>query len=127
MSGNIDLDTDDIYLALVTSSYTPSQDDDEDMADIDNEVANGNGYTTGGKQLTVTVSKDNTNNRGKMTATTLTWTSSTITARGAVVYKSTGVAANDLLVCYIDFGADKTSTSGDFIYAPHADGIMYLG
>ena len=34
---------------------------------------------------------------------------------------------NDLLVCYIDFGEDKTSTSGDFIYSPHADGIMYLG
>ena len=33
MDGSIDLDTDTIKVALVTSSYTPSQDDHEDYAE----------------------------------------------------------------------------------------------
>lgn len=126
MDGGIDLDTNTIKVALVTSSYTPDQDAHEDMADVTNEVS-GTGYTAGGKTLTTpTVTKDNTGNAGVFDADDLTWSTSTITARGAVIYKSTGTPANDYLLCYIDFGSDKISSAGDFIIAWDSAGIFKI-
>lgn len=127
LNGSIDLDTDTIYMALVTSTHTPDQDADEDMADIDNEIE-GTGYTAGGKTVgTVTVTQDDTNNRGVIDFDPVTWTSSSITARAGILYKYTGTAATDLLIAYIDFGEDKTSSNGDFTVTPHADGVLYIG
>jgi len=124
MNGGIDLDTDTIKVALVTSSYTPNADTHEDFADITNE-AEGTGYTQGGATLSnKAVTADNTDDEGVFDADDVTWSSSTITARGAVVYKSTGTPANDLLVCYIDFGTDKTSSNGDFTVSWNAEGIL---
>lgn len=126
MDGSIDLDTDTIKVALVTSSYTPDQDTHEDFADITNEVS-GTGYTAGGQALAnKSVSKDNTDNEGVFDADDVTWSSSTITARGAVVYKDTGTPATSWLVAYYDFGSDKTSTSGDFTIQWGAEGIVNL-
>ena len=56
-----------------------------------------------------------------------TWSASTITARGAVLYKNTGVAANDNLIAYIDFVTDKTSTDGNFNIIFDTAGIITLG
>ena len=48
-----------------------------------------------------------------------TWSSSTITARGALIYNS---GASNKSVIVLDFGSDKSSTSGDFtIIFPTAD------
>ncbi len=74
-----------------------------------NEVS-GTGYTAGGSALTnVTPSADGT------TAITdfadLTFSSSTITARGALIYND---SVSDKAVLVLDFGADKASSSGDF-------------
>lgn len=113
LTGAIDFDTDTFYMMLVTSSYTPDQDTHEDRADVTNEVT-GTGYTSAGQSVTVTVTQDNTNDRVDISFADVTWSSSTITAAAAVVYKSTGTAANDLLVAYLDFGGDVASTSGDF-------------
>ena len=127
MDGSIDLDTDTIKVALVTSSYTVSQDDHEDYADITNEVT-GTGYTAGGATLAnAAVTKDNTNDVGKFDADDVTWTTSTITARGAIVYKDSGTGATSWFICYIDFGGDKASTAGSFTLRWHADGIVSLG
>lgn len=107
MDGSIDLDTDTIKVALVTSSYTPNQDVHDFFDDITNEVS-GTGYTAGGASLAnKVVSADNTDDEGVFDADDVTWTTSTITARGAVVYKSTGTASTSPLICYIDFGSDK--------------------
>jgi hypothetical protein len=47
-----------------------------------------------------------------------TWTSSTITARGALVYNTnpntTSISLTNPTVIVLDFGEDKASTSGDF-------------
>lgn len=109
--GAVDMDTDTFKMLLVTSSYTPDKDAHERADDITNEVASGNGYTTGGKTVTCTVARDDANDKTTLTFAAESWTSSTITARGAVVYKSTGTAANDPLVFYNDFGGDVTTSS----------------
>ena len=126
MNGGIDLDTNTIKVMLVTSSYTPNQDTHEDRADVTNEVT-GDGYTSEGAEITnKAVTQDNTDNEGVFDGDDVTWSASTITARGAVIYKSTGTASNDLLVCYIDFGSDKSSSSGNFTIQWNAEGIVNL-
>ena len=125
LDANIDLGNDTIKIALVTSAYTPDIDTHSFFDDVTNEVS-GTGYTAGGETLTVTTSQDNTDDEGVFDATDVTWAGSTITARGAVVYKSTGVAATSPLICYIDFGSDQTSTSGDFTVVFNAEGIINL-
>lgn len=127
MDGSIDLDTDTIRVALVTSSYTPDQDSHEDYADITNEVANGNGYTTEGEQIGgAAVTKDNTDNEGVFDGNDVTWAASTITARGAIVYKDSGTAGTSWFICYLDFGSDQSSSSGDFTIQWNAEGILNL-
>lgn len=127
MNGGIDLDTDDIRVALVTSSYTPDQDAHTMYSDITNELSTANGYTAGGKQLTTPViTADNTNNLGKFDADDVSWASSSITARRAVLYKNTGTPSTSALIACIDFGADKTTTSGTFLITWNAGGILNL-
>jgi hypothetical protein len=112
--GNVDMDTDTFKMMLVTDSYTPNKDTHADRADVTNEVAASGGYTAGGKTVTCTVARDNTNDRTTLTFAAESWASSTITAAAAVVYKSTGTAANDLLVFYNDFGGDVTTSNTTF-------------
>lgn len=127
-NGSIDLDTDTIKVMLVTSSYAPNIDTHDKRDDVTNEVANGNGYTTGGATLAnKTVTVDNTNDRAIFDADNVVWATATITARGAVLYKARGGASSaDELICYIDFGSDITSTAADFTLAFNATGIIAL-
>ena len=87
------------------------------------EVSASGSYSAGGGTLTnVTPTSSST------TAFTdfddITFTSATITARGALIYNTTtggGSGTTDTVVV-LDFGSDKTSTSGDFqIVFPTAD------
>jgi hypothetical protein len=54
------------------------------------------------------------------------WTSSTITARGAVLYKDTGTPSTSPLICYIDFGSNKSSNGADFTIQWSSSGILKL-
>jgi hypothetical protein len=111
--GSIDFDTDTFKMMLVTNSYTPSKSHDF-RNDVTNEVT-GTGYTAGGNAATPTVTKDNVNNRVDISWSITSWTSSTITARAGVIYKSRGGASSaDELVGYVDFGSDVSSSSGTF-------------
>jgi hypothetical protein len=103
----IALYTSSATLGATTTAYTTS-----------NEVANGDGYTTGGETLTV-VAPTTSGTTAFIDFSNVTWTSATITARGALIYKSGGT---NPAVAVLDFGADKTSTNGDFeIQFPTAD------
>lgn len=123
----INIDAVTVKVMLVTSAYTPNIDTHTRRSSVTNEVA-GSGYTTGGATLTgVAITQNNTTDKGVFDANDITWSSSTITARGAVIYVSTGVAANDNLIAYIDFGTDKVSDNGDFTIQWNASGIITLG
>ena len=127
MNGAIDLDTDTIKVMLVTSAYTPDQDAHDKRDDVTNEVS-GTGYSAGGSALAnKAVTADNTDNEGVFDADDLSWATATITARGAVLYKSRGGAASaDELIAYIDFGSDIVSTGGTFLITWAAEGILNL-
>jgi hypothetical protein len=82
----IDLDTDTIKIMLCTSSYTPDQDTHQYKSSVTNEVT-GTGYTaTGATLASFTVAYDTSTNVIKLDATDPSWTTSTITARYAVIY-----------------------------------------
>ena len=114
LTGGIDYDTDTFKCMLVTSAYTPDKDAHDFRNDVTNEVT-GTGYTAGGAAATVGVTTDTANDRVEISLGAVSWTTSTITARGAVYYKSRGGASSaDEIVAYIDFGADVSSTAGTF-------------
>lgn len=127
LNGDIDLTSDTIKLALVTSAYTPDADAHDFWDDVSaNEVANSGTYSAGGATLAVTVSQDNTDDEGVFDATDVSFTSATITARYAVIYKSTGTAGTSALIALIDFGSNQTSTAGTFTITFAAEGIVNL-
>ena len=83
-----------------------------------NEVA-GTGYSAGGGTLT-NVTPTTSGTTALTDFADLTFSTATITARGALIYNDT--AAGDPSVVVLDFGADKTSTAGYFtIFFPTAD------
>lgn len=126
-NGSIDLDTDTIKLMLVTSAYVPNQDTHTKRSDITNEVV-GAGYTAGGATLAnKTVTVNNTTNLAIFDSDDVTIANATITARGAVLYKSRGgVATSDELISYLDFNSDITATGGNFVITFDANGILTI-
>jgi len=88
-----------------------------------NEVGASGSYSTGGGTLT-NVNPTSSGTTAFTDFGDLTFTSATITARGALIYNTTegtGTGTTNSVVV-LDFGSDKTSTSGDFqIVFPTAD------
>lgn len=79
--------------------------------------ATGAGYTAGGVAVTATVGAvDATNNRVPVTFADLApgWATATVSAVGAIIYKSTGTASTDKLIQFVDFGGTVSSTAGAF-------------
>lgn len=109
-------------IALVTSATTISGSTDHYSGgtnNINSEVASGGNYTTGGTALT--------NVTPTLSGTTAlcdffpdpVWSTSTITARGALIYNTTSA---NRAVLVLDFGSDKSSSAGDFtVVFPAAD------
>jgi hypothetical protein len=86
-------------LSAATTAYTAT-----------GEVANTGQYTATGAALqSKQVSLDTAT--AIVTFADLSFTGVTLTARGAVIYNS---SASNAAVCVLDFGADKTATSGTF-------------
>ena len=82
-----------------------------------NEVS-GTGYTAGGNTLTV-VAPTTSGTTAYLDFADTIWNSATITARGALIYRST---TGNPAVAVLDFGADKSTTGGAFeIKFPVAD------
>lgn len=102
-------------IALFTSSATLGA---ATTAYSTTNETSGTGYSAGGNTLTnVTPTSSGTTAFTDFADTT--WSTASITARGALIYNS---SASDAAVVVLDFGADKTSTAGDFtIQFPTAD------
>ena len=75
------------------------------------EVANGNGYTTEGIVLT-NVTPALSGDTACCDFADVSFTSASFTTRGCMIYNET--VANDPAVCVIDFGGNKTVSSGTF-------------
>lgn len=121
LNGTFDLDSDTFKMALFLSTSNIGA-SSTTYAGLTNEVANGNGYTTGGKTVAVTLS-------GTTTVTVdcddQVWTASggSITARYAVIYE---VGGSVLCYCLLDSTpADVTATDGNPLTVQiNASGIL---
>ena len=104
----IALYTSSATLSAATTAYTTS-----------NEVT-GTGYSAGGQALTIGQVPTSSGTTACIDFSDVTWSSATITARGALIYLANGTTNPS--VCVLDFGGDKTSTAGNFtIQFPAAD------
>jgi hypothetical protein len=88
-------------LGASTTAYTTS----------DEVSSSGTNYTAGGLTLTVSQAPTSTGTTAWLDFDDLTWSSATITARGALIYNLT---QGNKAVAVLDFGSDKTSTAGNF-------------
>lgn len=121
---------DTFKLALYTSSASI---DANTTAYTASGESSGTNYSAGGQALTnAGVTATNTNaatGTGFTDFDDETFSNVTVTARGALIYNSTpsangtaNTALTNAAVCVLDFGADKTSTDGDFtVIFPTAD------
>ena len=127
LKGDVDLLNDTIKCALFTSSYTPNIDTNTYFSDISANEVVGTGYTTGGKTLSnKTVTTNATSDYAVFDADDADWTTSTITARYAVIYKSTGDNATSPLLAYIDFGSSVSSNAENFTVSFGTGGIFQI-
>ncbi len=136
-TGEINLETDDIKVALLQSGYAPSINTHENWDDLSNEVSGGSYGASGGKGITHTGARISTPGNTNVlafgqTADDTNWDNSTITAHYAVVYRFVDVgggtphATNSKLLCLVDFGVDRASYNGDFKLVWDSDGIFKL-
>ena len=120
-TGGINFGTDTYKCLLVTSIPSEANLDTwNDRADVTIEHAATGGYTAGGFTVTAgAVTEDTANNRVSISFTAANPTLSDVTLAGvvgAILYKSTGVAGNDVLLSFIDYGATKGVTAGNFTH-----------
>ena len=92
----IALYTSDADLSASTTVYSASNE------------ASGTGYTAGGNTLTVSQVPTSTDTTAFLSFSPTSWASSTISARGALIYNST---QSDKAVAVLDFGDTKITTN----------------
>lgn len=111
--------TDVFKIRLMATGFAFNKDTHQVWADVSaSELANGNGYTTGGNTLAgVVVSQDDTLDRGRVVWSNTTWTAaggSIGPTPGAIILDDTIATAGhiDPIVGYMDFGGEKTQADG---------------
>jgi len=107
LEGEHDFTADVFKIALYTSAA--SLDASTTAYSVSNE-ASGTGYTAGGNTLTATGPTISSTTAYVDFADT-TWSSATLTARGALIYNSSKA---NRAVAVIDFGEDKSVAAGNF-------------
>ena len=102
--------TEDATLNKSTTAYTAPADGTADPTNTKEVSSTSTGYTTGGNALTSTTPVLSGDTACCKFADT-SFTSASFTARGCLIYNSTN---SNKAVCAINFGANKTVTSGTF-------------
>ena len=127
---NIDWDSDNMKCALLGDSYTfaashAAWSTGDSLSPKNFEIANGDGYTTGGSSLdNCAVTQDDTVDWAKLDADDEVWSGATINTWGAVVYDDT--LSSDDLVCYYDFAAQKSVSTGSLTLQWSTNGLMTI-
>lgn len=122
--------TDTIKCCLVDNTYTPDADHTQYSDVSGDELANSNGYTTGGATVTASVTDSDANDNVKVDISDPTWTASGgtlggVAARYAVVYNDSSTPKSILYI--VDLGADQTITDGQqFTIQIDADGLFTI-
>ena len=75
--------------------------------------ASGTGYSAGGAAVTIAANPTSSGTTAYLDLDNVTWSSSSITARKALIYSADGVTNPAIAV--IDFGADVQSSEGNFV------------
>ena len=101
--------TQDFFIALYTSAANLSA---ATTAYTTTNEASGAGYSPGGTQLSVSVVPTSTGTTAFLSFSDVTWDTTTLTARGALIYKADGITNPAIAV--LDFGEDKQTNAGDF-------------
>jgi hypothetical protein len=97
-------------VALYTSAATLNE---NTTAYSTTDESSGTGYTAGGQVLTISTYPTLSNSVAFISFATVTWPVTSITARGALIYKADGLTNPAIAV--LDFGEDKTTSSGNFV------------
>jgi hypothetical protein len=124
LNGTFDIDSDTYKMALFLDSSNLGS-GTTTYAGVTNEHANGNGYTTGGEAITLTLAGTTTVTVDVATDPVWTASSGPITARFAAIYE---VGGDVLCYCLLDdTPADVTATDGNTLtVAAHASGVFTL-
>lgn len=126
LNGTYDVHGDTFKMALFLSTSNIAV-TSTTYAALDNEHADGNGYSDGGDAVDLVVSVIDTNDAKVDIATDPVWTANggSITARFAVIYK---VGGNVLCYCLLDSTpADVSATDGNTLtVATHISGVFTL-
>ena len=98
-------------LSKSTTAYTAPADATADPTNTYEVTQTSSGYTAGGKALTPSADPVLSGDTACVKFNDISWTSASFTARGCLIYNSN---ASNKAVCAINFGSDKTVTSGTF-------------
>lgn len=125
-----DMESTSMCVGLVTDGYTPAYDTHDFRDDLTNEIANGNGYTTGGQALDATPSWTvGSPAAGQIAYDSADpdWPASTITdAMAAYLYYSTAVTTTDELFMLSDFGSAVSTANGTLTVQVDTNGWVYF-
>tara|TARA_A100000171_G_C2042240_1_gene101058 strand:- start:115 stop:615 length:501 start_codon:yes stop_codon:yes gene_type:complete len=109
--------SDSATLSKSTTAYTAPSDGTADPTNTYEVTSTSSGYTTGGNTLSASADPVLSGDTACVKFADTSWGSSaSFTARGCLIYNSTAVTGftTNRAVCAINFGSDKTVTSGTF-------------
>jgi hypothetical protein len=116
-----------LQMQLHTNVYSPDV-DHAVIGDLTNEVVQAGNYVTGGESVTkgaMAPADDDGNDWAVFDITEdIVWAAATITAAFGVLLNDDH--ASDALICWFDFGGDKTSTADTYTLAFHATGLFTI-
>lgn len=125
-NGDLNWATDTIKMSLHTSSYAPAQGTDEFYSDLTNELTTAGGYTSGGFSLAgMARTYDSATREERFTANDFSVSALTPSSsfRYAVIRS---VTASDILLAYINFGADQNPAGLPFAIQWATTGVFYI-
>lgn len=126
---NSDLEVADLFLGLVTSTYSPNLDTDEFWTTpVANELGSGNGYTTNGFDVTgATFSLDAASDQVRLDIGDPTWTfTASKTWRYGVLYERTSASdATRKLFALLNWGTDQTVSTA-YTLVIDTNGLLYV-